>query len=221
MKKHFKYFLLFIIMAYTSQWMVINLYLTSIGQKQQVLTKITESPLIDLIYQKTGVKLDSFQIVASPKMYATMIGIPGHPYMMLSSSLDSKFTDSEKEYVVLHEVGHYVLHHTIKEGLFFLILLLIGIIILRKRTIFLTPVIGIVFGLLFIQFATRSEYESDHYAVSRITDPNGMITSTAKFKNDHYLVLNDYGIKWKLLYRSTPYHVRIQIVENEIAKRSK
>jgi len=215
-----KYLLFFIVFAYVSQWMVINLYLSSIGQKQQILTTVSQSPLIDLIGSKTGISLKSFQIVASDKLYGLMIGIPGRPYMVLSSSLDQKFTDSEKEYVVLHEIGHYVLYHSIKEIAFFSLLFLVGIVILRNRKLYLAPILGIIFGLLFIQFASNSEYEADRYAVSRITDPHGMITATNKFKNDRLLPLDDYSIKWKLFYRSTPYHHRIEMADNEITRRN-
>jgi hypothetical protein len=36
-------------MAAVSQWMILSLYVTSIGQKQQILTEIKEAPLISLI----------------------------------------------------------------------------------------------------------------------------------------------------------------------------
>src|SRR4030066_1530533 len=117
-----RYFLLFLIIVAVSQWMVLGLYLTSIGQKQQILTEIKNSPQISLIKSKTGLQLESFRIIASPRLYAVMIGVPGKPYMLLSSRLNQEFTDSEKEYVVLHETGHYLLHHAIKEGIFFVLL---------------------------------------------------------------------------------------------------
>ncbi len=207
-------------MAYTSQRMTINLYISSIGQKQQLVTKITQSPLIDLVREKTGIKLESIQIVAASKLYGQMIGIPGHPYMILSSKLNDNFTDSEKEYVVLHETGHYIYNHTLREIGFFVVLLIIGIVFLKNKRIVWAPVVAVVFGLLFIQFATLSEYEADRFAVSHISDPNGMITATARFKNDHALVLDDHSLEWKLLYRSTPYHIRVEIAVDEISKRA-
>ena len=48
-KSYFRYVALLIIMAAVSQWMILSLYVTSIGQKQQILTEIKEAPLISLI----------------------------------------------------------------------------------------------------------------------------------------------------------------------------
>lgn len=216
-----KYVLLLLIMAIVSQWMVLSLYLTSIGQKQQVLTEIKESPLIDLIETKTGLKLQSFRIIASPRLYAVMIGVPGNPYMLLSSRLNQEFTDSEKEYVVLHETGHYLLHHTIKEGVFFVLLFIVGALIIHHRSKYLIPIVGVILGLLYIQFGTLSEYEADRFTVKQMTDPQGMITATEKFKNAHFPPLDDYSMRWKLFYRSVPYHDRIELAKKEIAARQK
>ncbi len=214
-----RYILLFVVMAAVSQWMILKLYLSSLGQKQQILTEIKDSPLIELIESKTNLKLHSFRMVASPRLYAAMIGIPGRPYMVLSSRLNDEFSDSEKEYVVLHEIGHYLLHHSIKESAFFLILFIIGCLIVRSRSPLIIPVIGVVFGLLYIQFGMRSEYEADNFSVTHITDPRGMISATEKFKNAHDPPLDDYSPMWPLLYRSTPYHERVNMAEEEIKTR--
>lgn len=216
-----RYFFLFVVMGYVSQWMVISLYFASIGQKQQLLTEIKESPLITLIQSKTGLLLNSFKIITSPRPYGVMIGIPNKPYMMLSSQLNQDFTDSEKEYVVLHETGHYQLHHSIKELIFFITFFIIGCFIIRKLPLYFIPIIGIAFGLLNIQYAMRSEYEADRFAVSHITDPQGMITATEKFRNAHFPPLDDYSPLWPVLYRSTPYHVRIEMANKEIERRGR
>lgn len=80
---------------------------------------------------------------------------------------------------------------TLSKWSFLVVLLIIGIVFLKNKRIVWAPVVAVVFGLLFIQFATLSEYEADRLAVSHISDPNGMITATARFKNDHALVLDD------------------------------
>lgn len=214
-----KYIVFFLILAYVSQWMVINLYLTSLGQKQQVLTEVKDSPLTEVIENKTGLTLNSFRIIASPKLYAVMIGVPNSPYMMLSSRLNQDFTDSEKEYVALHETGHYLLHHSIKEALFFALLFILGCFLIRKRPWYFIPILGILLGLIYIQFGMRSEYEADHFAVTHITDPQGMITATEKFKYQNFPPKDDTGLKWKLLYRSVPYQERIEIAKQEMVIR--
>jgi len=219
LKGSIKYIVFFLILAYVSQWMTINLYLTSLGQKQQGLTEVKDSPLFEVIKSKTGLTLNSFQIIASTKLYAVMIGVPGKPYMMLSSKLNQDFTDSEKEYVVLHETGHYLLHHSIMEALFFALLFILGCFLIRKRPWYFIPIIGILFGLIYIQFGMRSEYEADHYAVTHITDPQGMISATEKFKYQNFPPKDDTGIKWRLLYRSVPYQERIEIAKQEMAIR--
>ncbi|OGV97596.1 hypothetical protein A2W24_06160 [Microgenomates group bacterium RBG_16_45_19] len=215
-----RYFLLFLIIVAVSQWMVLGLYLTSIGQKQQILTEIKNSPQISLIKSKTGLQLESFRIIASPRLYAVMIGVPGKPYMLLSSRLNQEFTDSEKEYVVLHETGHYLLHHAIKEGIFFVLLFIVGVLIIHHRSKYLIPIVGVILGLLYIQFGSLSEYEADRFTVKHMTNPQGMITATEKFKNAHFPPLDDSSLKWKLFYRSVPYQDRINIANEEIKSRN-
>jgi Zn-dependent protease with chaperone function len=220
LKSILRYCALLLIIFFVATWMTNILYLSSIGQKQQPLTKVTDSPLLAIIKSKTGLKLDSFQIAASDKLYGNMVGIPGHPYMMLSSKLNDIFTDSEKEYVVLHETGHYLLNHTIKETILGLFLFLIGCFIIHKhRKLYLVPIIGITFGLLCIQYGMVSEKEADRFALAHITDPNGMITATDKFRSAHYPPLDDYSPLWPILFRSNPYHVRIEMAKREIVNR--
>lgn len=218
-KPYLRYIILFLIMAYVSQWKTFHLYFTSLGQKQQILTKVNTSPLIELIYNKTGLLLKSYNIIASSKFYAVMIGIPGNPYMLLSTRLDQEFSDSEKEYVILHEVGHYLLNHAVKEAIFFTVLFTIGCLVVRKKSWYSIPVVGIFFGLLYIQFGMYSEYQADRFAVTHITDPQGMITATEKFKNNYFPPLNDYSLFWPILYRSVPYHHRVDMANTEIQSR--
>lgn len=215
-----RYFILLFIILCVATWMTLQLNLTSIGNKHQILTKVTDSSLITLIKEKTGLQLESFQIIASDQPHAAMIGIPGHPFMTVSSDLNDTFTDSEKEYVVLHETGHYLLNHTIKETLFGLFLFVIGCFVIRRhRKLYLIPTIGIMFGLLCIQYGMVSEKEADRFALSHITNPNGMITATEKFRTAHYPPLDDYSPLWPIFYRSNPYHVRIEMAEREIKSR--
>lgn len=63
-------------MTYTFQWAAINLYLSSFGQKGNLLQKITDSPLIETIYRNTNLRISSFDIVNSPRPYGLMIGLP-------------------------------------------------------------------------------------------------------------------------------------------------
>lgn len=65
----------------------------------------------------------------------------------------------------------------------------------------------------------RSEYEADHFTVTHITDPQGMISATEKFKNQNFPPIDDTGIKWKLLYRSVPYQERIEMAKQEMITR--
>lgn len=212
---------LFGVMALVAQWMMINLYLSSLGQTQQLLTEIKISPLLDFVQAKTGLKLNSFRIIASPRLYALMVGLPGKPYMVLSSTLDQKFSMSEREYIVLHEVGHYVGRHTMIEIFAFIILFILGLWVIRKLHLWLVPIVGVILALGFIQVGARYEYEADHFALKRMTDPNGMITATAKFKAQQIPRIDDRSIMWKLLLRSTPYYERENLANEEIQARKK
>jgi len=223
-----KYLFFFLLLFLVMQWTVISLYFTSFGQKQELLKKVDKFPLQSLILQKTGVKINSLHIINSNRPYGAMIGVPGAPYLMLSKYLYEKFNTPEMEYVLLHETGHYVLKHSAKEGVLFFIFFGLGSVIIykihaRKYMLFIILILSLFLGIILLQQGRRHEYEADHFAASKISDPEGMISATKKFQNfygDHF-TYNGNILIMRLFYRSVPYQDRIMMANEEIGRRMK
>lgn len=216
MKKIFWILLLGIIIFFTAEWTVVGLLATRIGQKNKTTKKINDLEIISLIKNKTGVEIESIKIIPSTKLYGAMIGIPKHPYMMFSDELFRQFNKQEIEYVAIHEAGHYVLNHTVKELVFFLIIWFVGTKIMEifktRKGIFVL-ISGFVLGLLFIQYQKINEYEADRFAVERVSDLKAMVSATEKFEAQNNNRINDQGIIWKIFYRGVPYSERIKMAE--------
>jgi Zn-dependent protease with chaperone function len=223
-----KYLVLALVLGYTAEWVPINLLLASLGKDKPPLTLVKNDELTRLIEEKTQVKIDTVKISESDRPFGMMIGIPGRPQLVLSRGLYDTFNLSETEYVVLHETGHYQLAHTIKELLFGLSLLILGVYLLKKvknqkAAILLAALVGVFLGVMFIQLGKLHEIYADRYALKRITDPQGMIAATGKFSGYYgtkYTQSDNLLLHW-LFYRANPYDNRIKMAKKEIARRIK
>lgn len=214
--EYFLFALIFLIVSHHTQ---IKIQLSNLFKKRRlVIEKIKDKDLIDLIYSKTGLTLPYFTILETDQLFGQMIGIPGKPQMTLSKSLYKEFNKSESEYVVLHEVGHYKLGHSISEFIYVLFFLLIGslVISLYRFDLLVSIFLGIVVAIIFISIARLHEYEADDYSVKRMSDPNGMITATDKFRN-YWNSPNE--LLRILFYRGVPYEKRIENAKKEIKRR--
>jgi len=221
-----KYILFTIVLAYTSSWSQINLLLSSLGKEKTLITVVEDKQIQQLIYDKANVDIEKIKISETDKPFGMMVGIPTKPQLILSRNLYDTFTPNEIEYVVLHEVGHYKLYHSMIELIVGVFLLIIGIIVLRKTVLFpqsllISLFLGLIFGVLMIRLGRFHEYQADNFAVKTITDPQGMIKATNKFRNFHgkkYTENKNKLIQF-LFYRGNPYDNRIKMAETEIETR--
>jgi len=148
-----------------------------------------------------------------------MIGIPTLPQLILSRGVYDSFTKDELEYVVLHEAGHYKLWHSVKELVVGIMFFLIGVYILSKmffgnEGIIVAVLLGVVFGILMIQIGRMKELEADSYTLERISNPQGMITATYKFREAYKSRSSNNQLIRFLLYRGNPYENRIRMAKN-------
>ncbi len=220
-----KYLILVLVFGYTAEWVPINLLLTSLGQDKPPVSIIQNDALTRLIQNKTGVKIDTIKISESDRPFGLMIGIPGKPQLVLARGLYDNFSPDEMEYVILHETGHYQLAHTIKEALFGGLLLILGIYLLKKisRNKLAIPsaaLLGLILGVVFIQLGKVNELQADQYALERITNPQGMIAATEKFRSYHgkKFTQNSNPILQWLFYRGNPYDNRIKMAQEKLNK---
>lgn len=215
-----------VILAYTAMWTQINLLLGSLGQKNSPVTIVQNDVLRKLIRDKTGIDITSIKISESNRPFGMMIGIPPKPQLVLFRGLYDTFSPSEMEYVVLHEAGHYVLWHSVIELLVGIVLLITGVLILKmipQFPVFLlcAVVLGIVFGVVMIRLGRIHEYQADRYSAQHMTNPQGMIDATNKFRGFYgkSLTENKNKVIQAMFYRGNPYDNRIKMAQAEITAR--
>lgn len=210
-------------LVFTTLWMQITLILGSLGQSKNPLFSVNNNSLQTLIANKTGVWIDSFKLAESDHPYGMMVGIPSKPQLILSKGLYNSFNSDELQYVTLHEAGHYVLNHTLKELIFGTILFFVGAFILRRIaktrwSFMLALLIGVLFGILAIQQGRYHELQADDYALSKMDNPMGMITATTKFEQ-YFEQTHDrpkQALIQQLFYRGNPYENRIKMAEEKL-----
>lgn len=218
-----EYLFLFITIVGVSQWVPIKNNIIRILGKKKPVEEVKDSFLTNLIAKKVGIKIESFRILKDDKPHGAMIGIPGKPIMLLSNDLYENFNRDELEYVILHEVGHYEFKHGIKIVLFITFLTLVGVATINSIGVgsdsrFITMVLGISLGIVSIQFQKTTELEADSFAVSRVSNPKGMISATKKFRKSWQKKEPNRLLRY-LFYAGVPYSKRLETADKEIVKR--
>ncbi len=216
----FKYLFFGVILVGISMWVQINLFFGSLGREKSPITIVENLQIQQLIKDKTGVDVGSIKISESDRPFGMMIGIPGKPQLFLSRGLYDRFTPDEMEYVLLHETGHYVLRHTVSELFLGLGLLVAGVMMLRKvkkpiPALLVAGFLGLLFGIAMIRLGAFHELRADNYSVTRMTNPEGMINATNKFRGYYGKSLTQTEnkvIQW-MFYRGNPYDNRIKMAE--------
>lgn len=219
-----KYIFFTLILFYIPLWSQINLFISSLGRSKKPITVIQDEKLYKLLIEKTKAKIRTIKISESTLPFGMMIGIPTQPQLILSREVYDNFNKDELEYVVLHEAGHYILHHSLKELLIGLVFLAIGLFFLTnissfQEGIFLSVILGMVFGIGMIQVGRMKELEADRYTLERISNPKGMITATHKFRDAYKNKSSNNALIRYLFYRGNPYENRIKMANEEIKKR--
>lgn len=226
MTRYLKYIVFALLLAYIPMWIQIQLLVSSIGHAKEPIELVEDSRLTEMISAKTGVAVDTIKISESKKLFGMMIGIPGQPQLILSRALYENFNIGELEYVVLHETGHYALLHSVKEMTFGFLLLLLGMLLLRRIHKFRWGIagallLGLGFGVSMIQIGKYNELQADRYSIRRLDNPVAAITATEQFRN--YYESTSFRPKSKLLlwlfYRGNPYDNRIKMANDEIGLR--
>lgn len=224
--KWIKYVVFGLVLAYVPMWTQTNLLLESLGKDKLPIEVIKNPKISELIKDKTGVDIETIKISESDRPFGMMMGVPGNPQLILSRSLYNNFSSDEIEYVILHEAGHYKLGHSVKELFLGLVLFVFGIVIFKRITKLVPSLLagillGLVFGVGMIQVGKQNELQSDNFSVTRMTNPDGMITATEKFRHYYgtsFTQTDDRILQW-MFYRGNPYDNRIKMAEEEKAKR--
>ncbi len=155
--------------------------------------KIKTEPLNDkwinsTVKKKTGLKLITITLFKDKKLYGMMAGLPFWPKMILSEGLYKTLNKEELEWVILHEAGHCILWHNLEAGLFELVIGIVGIytIIIWNISLILVPFYALLLSFICIQLIRwLIEYVADRFSITRVDNPQGVITAQAKFKKSY------------------------------------
>lgn len=214
------YLIFGLLLGYISQWMQINLFISSLSKGKKPITFIKNKYISKFLFEKANVKVDNIKISESSLFFGAMVGIPRRPQLFLSRQLYEDFSKDELEYVVLHEAGHYKLNHSVKEMFIGILFFVIGSLILFKLpSLLFATLLGLFFGIVMIQIAKLKEIEADSFSLRRIDKPKGMITATQKLFKAWEDKSSKNPIIRFLFYRGNPYSNRIMMAETEIKKR--
>lgn len=198
-----------------ANWHIVTSTLTGLQKPQAVYEKVDNEVLSEFIRQKTGVTIESFYIVNSEALFGGMTGMLGKPVMTISKKMYESFSEDELSYIVLHETGHYVKGHSVKDVLIQLGLVVGAFLILRS--VKLSPrwaisgaiMSAIILGVIVIQLARGFEWEADAFALEHLDDPQSMIRATKKLQKAWDGPADDSLIR-QLFYRGIPYSERIE-----------
>lgn len=140
---------------------------------------IKNQEILNLIRNKTGLKLSKIKLLDTTRVWAMMAGLPPMPYMVISKDAYENFTKDELQWVLLHEAGHYVLWHNVKMIVLHLIFIVVGFLALLNLNFYINPLIpafllGILAAIVYTQLARRFEYEANYYALSKMDNPKGV-----------------------------------------------
>lgn len=209
----------------TNWFQLITFVSLIIGPKIQT-SRLEDKWILTKIKDKTGLKLKDITLFHDKKPYGMMAGLYPFPKLILSSELYKIFNKDELEWVILHEAGHCVLWHNFIaffiEALFFFFGLIM--IINFKLNFLLTIILSVLLSILSVQSIRKLvEYEADKYSISKVTNPKGVITAQAKFKNyyQNSLFNSERSIIRKLFHWNISPSERIRMAKTRMSKFSK
>ncbi len=210
-----------IVFVLVSYWYLIPLVIGNLASFSQVSQRQADPHILSVLHTKGGISLDSYTVSNSPKLYGAMGGLPGFPQLILSAQLLEDFSSAELEYVLLHEAGHAVRGHMLRELLLVLASTSIVSSLFLKAKVWhkhkntqvqIAVAAAIVGALLMIQIQRMHEYEADMYALMRGAQPQAMITATKKFQEAAGGESDASLLRWAF-YRGIPYGKRIDLAK--------
>ena len=153
-------------------------------------TKIKTSRVVDkwilkTIKVKTGLILKDLTIFHDAKPYGMMAGLPPFPQLIISEKMYKTFDHDEMEWVILHEAGHCVLWHNLEAVIIEIISMSVGVYFIKTfhPNVLLTIILSLIISIISVQIIRRLiEYEADKFSISRVTNPQGVITAQAKLR---------------------------------------
>jgi Zn-dependent protease with chaperone function len=204
-----------------TNWFQLFTFLKIITGRKVIRSVIEDSWISKTIKEKTGLIISEINIFHEKAMYGMMAGIRPWPKLILSEGLYRNLNKNELEWVMLHEAGHAVLWHNLQALLFEVVLIVFGILIIwtTNMVLPLSILFSMLLSLICIQIIRWFiEYKADEYAISRVTNPRGVITAQEKFSKSNYQTpLNKEGslLRFLLHWNITP-SIRIEMAKKRL-----
>src|SRR5258708_4460911 len=108
-----QYVIFVILFLYLANWRLVQNWFRKDASGANVLAnKVTDKKISDFIFKTTQVKLEHVYIAPSKALFAFCGGVPGKPILIISKGAYEAFTGDALEWLLLHEIAHYVLQHS-------------------------------------------------------------------------------------------------------------
>ncbi len=171
------------IFLYTANWVRAKLIIQGLGKPKKVFTSFKNKKFLDKVNKKIGLPF-VIKVQNSPWIFGYSPSVPLKPIFVVSKGAITHLKENELEWLVLHEMGHCVMWHIVKETLLHLGLLILGIAVVYylNLSFLLAAFLGVFFGIVWYQIERIFEMQADTFSLQRIDDPKGMIGANQKMK---------------------------------------
>lgn len=218
-----EYLVFLITFLYLSNRFQVNTFAKQLFREKGKVKELKDKQIFDNVFKKTGLKLRSIKLFESETPFGMMPGIPWRSDMILSTNLYKTFSKDELEYVVMHEVGHCKMWHTVKFAFIEILFAMLGLNFLyflpKNDLLILASILaGVVYAIIFVQVARFFERQAEEFAVSKMDNPEGMISAVEKFKKGYpdttFFYIKRFLFGWNIFPEE-----KIEVAEKEIEKR--
>ena len=172
-----------IVFSYIANWGRVKLLIQGIGKEKKVFLPFKNKSFLDKVNKKVRVNFQ-IKVQNSPLIYGYSPSVPLKPLFVVSSGAIRYLKENELEWLVLHEMGHCIMWHLVKEVFVYMILLLLGsfAVYFLHINLYFVLSLSLILGLLWYQIERIFEYQADTFSLERIDDPQGMIEANKKMK---------------------------------------
>jgi Zn-dependent protease with chaperone function len=177
-----QYILFALLFIYIANWnkvnsMVRGYFVKKSGGKSNL--RIKDKEIKDFIYAKTQVKVGHVYLIPSEKLFAYCGGIPKKPLLFISTAAYEAFTGDALDWLVLHEIAHFIFGHSIWITVVQLCYLIAGFFLLgfiHSSLFMLLAVIPLAIILASLAVQTNKEFDilANDFAVKKMDNPKGM-----------------------------------------------
>lgn len=177
-----------IIFIYLCNWVSIHAFFQGLIQTRRS-KRVVDEHIISFIREKTGVPLGYVVYLESKHTNAFMVGIPGFPQLVITNKLKKLLNREELEFVLLHELGHYVHFDTIRYFFLQLLLFFIGFILaytfyFGSYSFIYDVIVAFVLASIYMQFVKKYERQADLYAISKLENITAMSGALRKLSKE-------------------------------------